>query len=208
MKQIAQKTPASAVVPAMMTAMMLTRIAFIDIYLLWLLWLNIIPSRPVIISRSFDDLIELTFVQPHTPAIWTIIDLNSLTLGHDQRLVTIWTFHCFDLCFLRMVFFFIMMLAFGMLFLPVILTLFPVMLGMPVVFKVIMMLVFDVHFITLSVTRTVVMFRVVVMLPFVMVLPLNMMFLFIIFGLVMMFRMSMMLCMRMLVLIMTVVFRR
>ncbi len=62
--------------------------------------LEIGVSRPGILhgldrsSGKLDQLVELTAVQPDTPALRTVIDLHALPLGHGQDGVrTRWTLH-------------------------------------------------------------------------------------------------------------------
>ena len=45
-------------------------------------------------GSPFNDLIQLTPVEPYTAALWTIIDFNSLAVGHDQIDVAGGAFHC------------------------------------------------------------------------------------------------------------------
>jgi len=42
---------------------------------------------------SFDDLIELTTVEPYATALRTVIYFDALAVGNDQDDITLWTFH-------------------------------------------------------------------------------------------------------------------
>lgn len=44
-------------------------------------------------GRAFNDFIKLPPVEPHAPAIGTIIDFDSLSFRHDQVYVTFGTIH-------------------------------------------------------------------------------------------------------------------
>jgi hypothetical protein len=44
-------------------------------------------------GRALYDLIQFTAIEPHTPAIGTVVDLYALPVGHDQGFVAFGTFH-------------------------------------------------------------------------------------------------------------------
>jgi hypothetical protein len=55
--------------------------------------------RRSIVACSLDDFVQLTTVKPYTPAIWAVINLNSLAICHNEGRGAAWTFHDFLLLF-------------------------------------------------------------------------------------------------------------
>jgi hypothetical protein len=45
-------------------------------------------------SASFNELVQLTTVQPYSAALWAVVDLNALTIAHHQgRVIAMRAFH-------------------------------------------------------------------------------------------------------------------
>ena len=52
-----------------------------------------------IVTCSLDDFVQLATVKPHTPAIWAVINFNSLTICHNEGGGATWTLHDLPLLF-------------------------------------------------------------------------------------------------------------
>ena len=51
----------------------------------------------LLFARPLDELVELSTVEPHTSALWAVVDLDPLTLGHQQLCAVHWTVHAVTL---------------------------------------------------------------------------------------------------------------
>jgi hypothetical protein len=60
---------------------------------------GIAKRRRSIVTCSLNDFVQLATVKPHTPAIWAVINLNSLTICHNEGGGATWTLHDLPLLF-------------------------------------------------------------------------------------------------------------
>ena len=49
-------------------------------------------------ARAIDDLVQTAAVDPHAPAVWTVIDFDALAVGHLQLHVAGWAIHAEQSC--------------------------------------------------------------------------------------------------------------
>jgi len=75
----------------------LSLIVFVIIVIVVFIVMVIITAFPFLVlrwldihllSRPFDNFVQFTAIQPHTPALWTKVDFHALAFGHLQRYIT------------------------------------------------------------------------------------------------------------------------
>ena len=75
--------------------------SFVFLVMLVLVMLPMAVGRPglgSIGSGAVDNLVETTAIDPHAPALGTVIDLDTEAVGHHQLKVACWAVHAMQQC--------------------------------------------------------------------------------------------------------------